>query len=228
MFANLFVNPIYWLIAVAATLAWARFATFVAHDVHDSLRKQNELVWKLVALSVLLLMTFLWVLLPSFWIALPVNLVLCGAVIGWYWMVRVQEMGPAGHLLAALISTMGRTSEKMSERRAARSVMLAYIAKDDKPIPLPQTDDPAHAGMTYADQMLVQALERRTQDIEMAPGNDGYDLRFLVDGVPYPQSALPRNVAEPMIQGLKRLAGLALEERRRPQEGIFKIRDCSG
>lgn len=228
MFANLFVNPIYWLIAVLSTLAWARFATFVAHDVHDTLRKQNELLWKLLGLSVLLLMSFLWVLLPSFWIALPVNLVVCGAVLGLYWMVRVGEMGPDGHLLAALISTMGRTSAQMSERRAARSVMLAYIGKDDKPIQLPLPDDPAHAGMTYADQMLVQAMERRTQDIELAPGNDGYDLRFLVDGVPYPQAAMPRNLAEPMIQGLKKLAGLALEERRRPQEGIFKVRDVSG
>jgi general secretion pathway protein E len=228
MFDNLFINPIYWLIAVAGTLAWARFTVFVGSDVHDRLQKQNELLWKLLPLGILLVMTFLWVLLPSFWLALPLNLLLCGGVVAWYWMIRVQELGPAGHLLSRAMMAMERTQKGMSERRAARAVMLTYIGQDEKPAPLPPPNDPQHAGMSYADQMLVQAMERRAGDIEFLPGAQGYDLRFVVDGVPVPQAPIPRNLAEPMIQGLKSLAGLSLEERRRPQEGAFKVRDAGG
>lgn len=228
MFGNLLVNPIYWILALAGTLAWARFATFVGADVSERLRKQNELLWKTLPLGVLLVITWMWFLLPSFWIALPVNLLLCGGVVAWYWMVRVEELGAKGHLLSTAMEALHKTRQGIDERRAARSVMLSYLNNNDRPVQLPLADDPLHEGMTFADQMLVQAMEKRTGDIDIAPSTSGYEVRFVVDGYPFPQSTIPRNLAEPMIQGFKSLAGLSLEERRRPQEGAFKVRDANG
>lgn len=227
MFSNFFINPIFWLIAVASCLAWARFATWVAEDV-SRLSRQSELLWRLVPSAVLVVMTLVWVSMPSFWVALPVNFVLVAGVVGWYWAVRVGELGSKGHLFSKAIQGMEQASQRMGERRAQRQVSLSYMGSDDRPIPLPKPEDPAATGVSYADQMLAQALEKRADDIELSPGAQGYDLKFVVDGVSFPQPAMARATAEPLIQAIKQLAGLSLEERRRPQEGTFKVRDEGG
>ena len=51
---------------------------------------------------------------------------------------------------------------------------------------------------------------------------------MFIDGVAYPQPPMGRNIAEPVITALKALAELQIDDRRRPQEGVFKVRDAEG
>ena len=95
-------------------------------------------------------------------------------------------------------------------------------------MPLPAPDDPLAQGLPYADEMFVAAAAHRAEGIEMIPSNKGYDIRFMVDGVAYPQESLDRTTGETIIQSAKNLAGMAIEERRRPQQGLFKVRNKEG
>src|ERR1700722_19618856 len=97
MHENLYINPIYWLLAFLGLCVWARFCTFVSRDVQQ-LRSQNIYLWKGLAAGSLALVIFLWLVLPSFWLALLAQLLICGGVLAFYWMVRVKELGPEGHL----------------------------------------------------------------------------------------------------------------------------------
>lgn len=226
---NLFeyLNLVYWLIAVAGLLAWARFAAFVSRDV-ATLSTLPELMWRVIVLSALLVMTWVFILMPSFWVALPLNMMIGGGVVGWYWMMRVKELGSAGHLFQKTIRAAGKVSKGIEEKRSAKQVMLRYLRPDDSPMPLPSPNDPVAAGLSIMDQLMIRALERHAETIELMPGQAGYELRMVIDGLPYPQPPMGRNVAEPVIMALKSLAGLGLEERRRPQEGKFKVRDADG
>jgi type II secretory ATPase GspE/PulE/Tfp pilus assembly ATPase PilB-like protein len=223
----LYVNLVYWLIAVVGLLMFARFAVFVSKDV-ATLSTLPELLWRVLPLSVLFLMVFVFFLLPYFFVGLFVNILLAGGVIGWYWMLRVKELGAAGHLFSGTIRAAKSVSSKRKDARAASQVELTYLRPDDSKMPLPSPDDPVAAGLSIMDQLMIRALERHAETIDMTPSVQGYDLRMIIDGIPYPQAPMGRNVAEPVVTALKSLADLQIEDRRRPQQGVFKVRDSEG
>jgi type II secretory ATPase GspE/PulE/Tfp pilus assembly ATPase PilB-like protein len=84
------------------------------------------------------------------------------------------------------------------------------------------------AGIATADQLVIQALIRRAEQVDLTPTENSYGLSFLTDGFPYHQPPLTRTEAEAAIQAFKVLGGLNAEERRRPQTGHFKSRDSEG
>ncbi len=224
MLAVMYINPIFWLIALVMVLLWVRFITWVDEDLRN-LPKQPEMLWKSINLSVMFLLLVVFVAVPEFFIALAVAIVMVGAVIGWYWAVRVQELGPAGHLFTAQHLGMNSFAGAREERRLAKQITLSYW-RNGKPIDIPAADDPMSPGITLADQIIIQAVDRRAEAIWLVPSPNAYDLRFYVDGVAFAQPAMQRASAEPVVQGLKHLAGLQVDERRRPQEGQFTARDA--
>ena len=65
-----YFNGVYWLIAFASLIAFARFCTYVAEDVKKNLVDLPELPWQLSYIGVLFVMFVVFVTMPSFWIAL--------------------------------------------------------------------------------------------------------------------------------------------------------------
>ncbi len=221
MLATLYINLFYWGIVVAGLMAWARFVLWVSDDVEKTLRKQSMLLWRAVAVGSLAVLTLIWLLIPSFWLALPMAVMIAGGVVAWYWMVRVAELGASGHLFAGTLKQAGDLTRKMDARRAAKQVTMTYLRNDDSPMPLPQSDDPLALGLELADQIFAAAVAKRAEGIELVPTAKHYEVRMMVDGMSYPQQNLERHVAEAIIQSSKHLADLAIEERRRPQQGSF-------
>jgi type II secretory ATPase GspE/PulE/Tfp pilus assembly ATPase PilB-like protein len=59
--------------------------------------------------------------------------------------------------------------------------------------------------------------------VDLLPGKDGYRLVYQIDGVPGEQAeGVTLDQGEKVIRGLKRIAGLNVEEIRRPQMGRIK------
>jgi type II secretory ATPase GspE/PulE/Tfp pilus assembly ATPase PilB-like protein len=218
---------IYWVIALASLVAWARFATFMCADVSRNLVDQPELPWKIGSAGVFVLMLVVWIIIP-FWIALPVNALFAGGAIAGFWYIRVKTLGPKGHLLGGVIEAAGQVSKGIEERRNARQVQLTYLRHDNTPMTLPGHQDPLAVGLGTADAIVIQALMRRAEIVDLAPAQNNYALNMTTDGVVAPQDPVERGAAEAAIQALKVLAGLSAEERRRPQTGTFRSRDAEG
>jgi len=223
MLATFYINPTCWVIVVAGLLAWVRFALWLAEDV-EKLRKQSLVLWRAIAALSVGLLVVLWILIPMFWLALPVSLLVTGGIVAWYWHLRVAELGPAGHLFRGALGSVGRLSRGLDQRWKSRQVTLTYLRSDDAPLPLPAAEDPLAAGLSMADQILVEAAAKHAEIIELVPVSEAYELRYIVDGMVYPQPNVERNIAESIIQSLKSIAGLGIEERRRPQQGAFKVK----
>lgn len=223
-----YLNIIYWLIALGSLIAWAKFSTFLSEDVTNNLVEQPELPWKLGAAGVTVLMLVVWLAMPSFWVALAVNAVVVGSVVGAFWYIRVKALGPAGHLFRGAISAAGNISSQREAKKNARQVQLTYLRHDGSAMPLPRPGEPLAAGLGTADQIVIQALMRRAEMVDLAPGPAGYGLSLVTDGMPSVQPAVDRTAAEAAIQAFKVLAGLSVEERRRPQSGSFRSRDPEG
>ncbi|MFQ5733351.1 MAG: GspE/PulE family protein [Planctomycetaceae bacterium] len=77
----------------------------------------------------------------------------------------------------------------------------------------------ARAGLVPSKQLVSNALDRRAEVILMEPKGNATLVRFVVDGVAYPGARLPRPQGLAVTQMLKLLAGLDIQQRKRPQSG---------
>jgi type II secretory ATPase GspE/PulE/Tfp pilus assembly ATPase PilB-like protein len=71
-------------------------------------------------------------------------------------------------------------------------------------------------------QMISDALSRRSHTILLEPREGRIAIRFVIDGVPYPAAAIPGQKGAAMVQMIKLLSGLDVNERRKVQSGGIK------
>ena len=71
-------------------------------------------------------------------------------------------------------------------------------------------------------QMISDALSRRAHTILLEPREGRVAIRFVIDGVPYPAAAIPGQKGAAMVQMIKLLSGLDVNERRTAQSGGIK------
>ena len=83
------------------------------------------------------------------------------------------------------------------------------------------------AGLVRSKQMVTDALNRRAEMICLEPKGDAAVVRFYIDGIPYSGGRLAKPQALAITQMMKLLAGLNVQQRRKPQRGGIKA-DLSG
>lgn len=77
-------------------------------------------------------------------------------------------------------------------------------------------------GEDLAEVVLQHALRRGASDLHIAPVADGVSVRERIHGVLQElEPLLPAEVAGPLVEALKRRAGMSADERHRPQDGRF-------
>jgi len=165
--------------------------------------------------------------IPIFWIGWPVMLVLMISPILFYWHHRNREVPESQRFV---LSGEG-LSAKMDQRRAAkaaRDAMLQFISSGGDTEPVPQKDDPAYPVHMLAEDLLGPALDARANMVEMAVGQSGCTASQAVDGIRYKRDPMPVDSALKLVDYIKNLAGLDLEDRRRRQIGNFKMTGPSG
>ncbi|MEI8103562.1 MAG: GspE/PulE family protein [Candidatus Moraniibacteriota bacterium] len=73
-------------------------------------------------------------------------------------------------------------------------------------------------------QVLVEhALEARASDIHIEPIDKNYRVRFRVDGTLATALVLPIEIGRSVVSRIKILASLKIDERRKPQDGRFRV-----
>ena len=221
----MYVNITYVAAAVAVLVLWGRFLVWIDNDL-PNMPEQPAPLWKGVLLASVAILLLIWLVVPNFWFALILNLFIPAALLGYYWRTRVQVLGSSGDLLGVISGHMAQFSAGRRAKKSVSQLGLRYEGKGGKPLHLPAVEDPNYNGVVLLDQLLIQGLENRAQRIDLMPSDQAYEMSFSTDGVSYPQSGMQRTNAEPLIQAVKQLTGLSLEERRRPQSAAFTTRDA--
>lgn len=80
----------------------------------------------------------------------------------------------------------------------------------------------AQAGLLPAKELVSDGLARHAEMILIEPKGDRAMVKLIIDGVAYPGGRLPGRRALAIIQMLKLLSGLDIQERRQPQMGGVK------
>lgn len=73
--------------------------------------------------------------------------------------------------------------------------------------------------------ILKNAIDGNASDIHIEPMDDGVRVRYRVDGVLYNSISLPTKVGPAIVSRVKILSNLKIDEKRKPQDGRFRIND---
>jgi type IV pilus assembly protein PilB len=107
-----------------------------------------------------------------------------------------------------------KIDEMMGEMTADISVRATDVAeeKDDALI------------VKFVQQIIQNADNNRASDIHIEPMQDHLRIRYRIDGVCFTMDPAPKRLQGPVIQRLKIMADMPIEEKRKPLDGRIKLK----
>lgn len=224
--AVLYVNPIKIAIVVVLLLGWAAGAQWIDRDTNVVKTRREQ--WNLIVLSGGAVATFVLMILPlwrgqMFAIGVVSWMLLSGAPMVAYIMHRNGRVGASARVLT--IGHMKRVTGLSAERRKLKDKgqRLQITDHAGKFAELPDDYEEAVAHQAVHD-FLYDLLWRRAADAELLANKERYRLVYRIDGVPteHPDGVSTED-GERIVRYLKKIAGLNVEEVRRPQTGRIQV-----
>lgn len=159
---------------------------------------------------------------PIFWIGWPMGIVVLAAPVYVYVQVRNRAVPEKNRFT---LSGKALTA-KLTTGRAVKhtEASLRFVDAKGGEHKAPRKDDPRHAVHMGVEDLIMPSLEARVSRLELAVGPRGAAVTQMIDGVRYKREAPPPETAVPMIDYLKEIAGLNVEDRRRRQTGEVRVR----
>ncbi len=82
----------------------------------------------------------------------------------------------------------------------------------------------ASSGLDHAQEMLEEALLERASDVHIEPTSEDYRVRFRLDGILHERMAYDSDAGRRLVTSLKSLAEIDIAEKRKAQDGRFRVR----
>jgi len=123
-------------------------------------------------------------------------------------------------IMAALERMHGVTEQKVENMLGAMGDALDVRRKGD------DDDEGGDDALIikYVTQIIQNAITARASDIHVEPMDDHLRIRYRIDGVCLTMDPAPKRLQGPVIQRLKIMAGMQIEEKRKPQDGRIKVK----
>jgi type II secretory ATPase GspE/PulE/Tfp pilus assembly ATPase PilB-like protein len=80
----------------------------------------------------------------------------------------------------------------------------------------------------FVNQILADAAQSKASDIHLEPNSNSLEVRYRIDGVMTPQLSVPKRLQSYVTTRLKILSGMDITEKRRPQDGRFRMKTADG
>ncbi|WP_428938799.1 ATPase, T2SS/T4P/T4SS family [Fontivita pretiosa] len=207
------------LIVLAVVMLWARLLTWADKDAEAA--HLPRVVLNTAFLGGLVLAFVLFLFLPGFWVALAVLGLVMLAEIVTYLVLRNQTVGLSD--LSKQFQDWIRSFTSREKTVKAEEGEVLLIDRGGRPFPPPESDAPERAAYVAAQDLLTEPLRRGADRIEMRPAEgQAASVRYWVDGVAIDGRSIPREDAAAAVVLFKQLAGLDLNDRRKPQTGTIR------
>jgi type II secretory ATPase GspE/PulE/Tfp pilus assembly ATPase PilB-like protein len=162
----------------------------------------------------------LFFILPFYFVALPLLVVAFGAEIGTYLGIRHQKVG-LQDLRGQFDKWLHSFGGKKEIKAPVGQVLL--ITKAGQSIEAPASDSPDRVGYDAAQVALTDPLRKSAEQVDIDSRSEANTLRYTVDCVTYSASGLDRASAAAAITYVKGIAGMDVEDRRKPQTGNMRV-----
>jgi len=121
----------------------------------------------------------------------------------------------------------GRTKIFATLGPRKRRVGTEFLDVDGNEIQV-RKDMPEMSGIEAAREVLEEAISERASDVHVEPGADGCRVRFRVDGALQERLTFTKTDGLRVVAALKALAQIDVAEKRRAQDGRFRVRTDGG
>ncbi|MEM6553395.1 MAG: ATPase, T2SS/T4P/T4SS family [Planctomycetota bacterium] len=197
-------------------LGWAWLVSRLDKDaayyyVSRNLWGAAHLISGLVAFGLLLV-------IPIFWLGLPIALLIIGGVVVGYAMARNKEV-PEQARWTLDIASFKQSLEHRKDARAIRQSPVVLRDSNSQDIVPPESDDPNAEPHQVVTEALEFAIPRNAERLEIAIDSEKAAITARIDGVRYPVNTPDPRDALKAVDYLKSLASLDPEERRKKQKG---------
>ena len=148
-------------------------------------------------------------------------------------MLRMRLKRPlrfAGAPLAQIQEVLKKSEsgqKVMDEAGEALKVQVLHEEDwDDEVLDLERLTDKDEAPIVrLVDTTIFNALQRRASDIHLETMGTGFQIKYRIDGSLYPAAEpIDRRFASPIISRIKVMSELDIAEKRKPQDGRFKLK----
>jgi type IV pilus assembly protein PilB len=104
---------------------------------------------------------------------------------------------------------------------------VEFISGDDEQAAMEELEEDVNQApvIKLVDHYISQALRSRASDIHIEPREKDVRIRYRIDGVLHSITPPPKRFQNAVISRIKIMSDLDISERRRPQDGRFKIRE---
>ncbi|MGD0769426.1 MAG: ATPase, T2SS/T4P/T4SS family [Tepidisphaeraceae bacterium] len=215
-----YVNPWKAGAILVVLLVWLRLLSWIDKDGPEA-RLPREIV-NSVMMAALVGGYLLFFFLPGFGLAIGVLVGLFVADIAAYLAMRSRTIG-LGDLRQQFADwwsgLLKREKKQKNVKAVAGQVMI--MNQSGAMEEAPPSDTPESLRYESAQQFLTKPLRLGAERLELVAG-EPTAAHYMVDGMRYHGDAMDRNKAGAAVQFLKSVAGLDMEERRKPQTGTFK------
>ena len=121
----------------------------------------------------------------------------------------------------------GRTKIAAVLGARKQRIKIEFLDVDRNPIEI-QKNMPEMTGIEAARDVLEEAITERASDIHLEPQDNGCRVRFRVDGALQERMTFTKTDGLRVVAALKTLAQIDVAEKRRAQDGRFRVRAGNG
>ncbi|MHC4999959.1 MAG: GspE/PulE family protein [Planctomycetota bacterium] len=163
---------------------------------------------------------FLWLIIPVFFVGLLLYLIVLGGISMAYITHRNSLVADFEKILSAdhlrgLFTDQHKKIEKVSHG-------LSFITANGNEVPLPEPKSQELEGFIVTCDLIDDAIWNRADVARLVPQKEGYAVVYEIDGAATKQDPKTREEVDSFANYIKQLAGLDVEEKRKPQRGPFK------
>ncbi|MBI1304270.1 MAG: hypothetical protein GC172_10870 [Phycisphaera sp.] len=167
------------------------------------------------------------VLIPIFFIGLPVAILILGGTMYAYWKFRDARV-PEGRQFRFGGDKLAKAMAARRQAAADRAASVIFTRAGGAKEPVPQKEDPALGIYLALERVVVEPMIARASRVDLVSSQQGVAVSMLVDGVRTKREPLPPDMGNAVIDLVKRLAGLDVNDRRRRQTGACSVAGESG
>ena len=213
------VKPVLMLLVLGG---WAWLVGRLDKDAGFYYAKQE--MWGMAHLGIGALGFAVMLLVPIFWVGWVLGiLILVGGAAG-YVVYRNGEVPEEERWNPKdIVDELSKKHERERGERAKDKAQVNMIDKDGSVMEVPHGDDPRTLAFELFQDMLVFAVPRGADRIDITVDAEKAKFVVRIDGVRVAQPAPDRELCVQLIDYLKENAGMDLAERRRKQIGTLGI-----
>lgn len=214
-----YISIVKFAVFLLSFFSWLLLIKWVNSDseqVHIQSSPWLTILWSAGAAALIF-----WMLIPVFIIGLLIYLIAVSVAALAYIKYRDNSVSEAERVLSIAYFSTIFSSDRQEKTETPGDFL--FITANNNQVPTPQPRTPEFSGYKAALDLFNDAIRRRASSILLSPTHAEYNIIYTVDGAAIKRPPIQKQQAQMLIQFVKNLAALDTEEKRKPQQGNFKI-----